>query len=105
MQWKAALGLISQDDFLAKNSDSWITARMLDQYVPEGKRVWTTEAVAEAYSKTKVLTNYYSAEGEQIQDILYSPTAGSAPTQDLRYTFPSARTHASPPPSDGGRLG
>jgi len=90
MPWKAVLGIVSQDDFLAKNSDAWITARMLDQYVPEGKRVWTTEAVAEAYSKTKVLVNYYSAEGELIQDILYSPSAGNSPTHDLRYTF-SAR--------------
>ena len=87
--WKAALGIIPQDEFLARNSDAWITARLLDQYVPDSERVWTTEAVAEAYSKTKVLTNYYSAEGERIQDILYSPAAGSAPTQDLRYTFPA----------------
>lgn len=89
MPWKAMLGIVSQDDFLAKNSDAWITARMLDQYVPEGKRVWTTEAVAEAYSKTKVLVNYYSAEGELIQDILYSPMEGATPTQELRCTFPA----------------
>src|SRR6185312_11326930 len=89
MPWKAMLGIVSQDDFLAKNSDAWITARMLDQYVPEGKRVWTTEAVAEAYSKTKVLVNYYSAEGERIQDVLYSPSADNSPTQTLRCTFPA----------------
>ncbi|HEU5022971.1 MAG TPA: glycosyltransferase family 39 protein [Bryobacteraceae bacterium] len=89
MPWKAALGIVSQDDFLAKNSEGWIVARMVDQYVPDGKRVWSTDAVAEAYSKTKVLVNYYSAEGERIQDILYSPNEGNSPTQELRYTFPS----------------
>lgn len=89
MPWKAALGIIPQDEFLAKNSDPWIVARTLDQYVPDGKRVWTTDAVAESYSKTKVLINYYSAEGERIQDILYSPKDENSPTQDLRYTFPA----------------
>ncbi len=89
MPWKAALGIVPQDEFLAKNSDAWITARMLDQYVPNGKRVWTTEAVAEAYTKANLLTYYYSAEGERIQDILYSPKEENSPTQDLRCTFPA----------------
>jgi 4-amino-4-deoxy-L-arabinose transferase-like glycosyltransferase len=89
MPWKAALAVIPQDDFLKKNSADWVTARMLDQFVPQGKRVWSTDAVAEAYSATQVLVNYYSAEGERIQDILYSPLAGDSPTRELRYTFPA----------------
>jgi hypothetical protein len=89
MPWKAALAIVSQDDFLAKNDGDWVTARMLDQYVPPGKRVWSTDAVAEAYSTTRVLVNYYSAESELIQDILYSPTYGDSPTLLLRYTFPA----------------
>jgi hypothetical protein len=92
MPWKAALGIIPQDTFLLQRSGGWVTARMLDEYVPEGKRVWSTSPVAEAYSKTDVLVNYYSAEGELIQDILTTPVKTDfQPLWNLRYTFP-ART-------------
>jgi hypothetical protein len=88
--WQAALGIVPQDTFLLKRSGSWVTARMLDQYVPRGKRVWSTSPVAEAYSTTDVLVNYYSAEGELIQDILTSAQRTDLqPTLNLRYTFPS----------------
>jgi hypothetical protein len=86
--WKAALALVPQDDFLLRVSPEWVTARMLDQFVPEGKQVWSTESIAEAYSKTKVLVNYYSAEGELIQDILHTATSPDLPpTRNLRYRF------------------
>jgi hypothetical protein len=93
--WKAALAITPQDDFLAANSTEWVVARMLDQFVPEGKRVWSTDPIAEAYAKTRVLVNYYSAEGELIQDILYAATRSDLPpTWNLRYTFaPRAIRH------------
>lgn len=86
--WKAALGIIPQDKWLLQHDGGWVTARMLDEFVPEGKRVWSTVAVAEAYSKTDVLVNYYSAEGELIQDILMTPAKPDfQPNRNLRYTF------------------
>lgn len=90
--WKAALGIVPQDRYLAQRDGEWLTARMLDEFVPEGKGVWSTSPVAESYTKTQVLVNYYSAEGEQIQDILNTPTKPDyQPLWNLRYTFP-ART-------------
>ena len=92
MPWKAALGIIPQDEWLLKNSDGWVTARMLDEFVPEGKKVWSTSPIAESYSKTEILVNYYSAEGELIQDILNTATKPIyQPLWTLRYTF-SPRT-------------
>lgn len=93
MPWKAALGIVPQDVYLAKqDGPSWVTARTLDLYVPEGKRVWSTTPVAESYSKTDVLVNYYSAEGELIQDILTTPIKDAyQPLWKLRFTF-SPRT-------------
>ncbi|HVW10862.1 MAG TPA: glycosyltransferase family 39 protein, partial [Bryobacteraceae bacterium] len=91
MPWQAAAGLVSQDSFLAQNSPEWVAARTLDQFVPAGKRVWSSSAIAEAYSTTDVLVNYYSAEGQLIQDILYSPRGVHPPTLEMRYSFP-ART-------------
>ena len=88
MPWKAALAIIPQDAYLLEHSGGWVTARMLDQFVPAGKRVWSTSPVAEAYSSTDVLVNYYSAEGELIQDILTTPVnEGYQPTWNFRYTF------------------
>ncbi len=88
MPWKAALGIIPQDQWLLERDGDWVTARMLDEFVPDGKRVWSTAPIAEAYTKTNVLVNYYSAEGELIQDILMTPANPDfQPNWILRYTF------------------
>lgn len=87
--WKAALGLIPQDRYLQDNSGGWTTARMLDEFVPPGRKVWSTTPLAESYCTTDVLVNYYSAEGELIQDILTTPVnTNYQPLWNLRYTFP-----------------
>ena len=86
--WKAALGIIPQDKYLLQRDAGWVVARMLDEYVPRGKRVWSTSPVAESYSATEVLVNYYSAEGELIQDILTTAVKPNyQPLRNLRYTF------------------
>jgi hypothetical protein len=88
MPWKAALGIVPQDIWLRQRSGGWVTARMLDQFVPPGKRVWSTSAIAEAYEQTPVLVNYYSAEGELIQDILTTPLKHDfQPLWNFRYSF------------------
>ena len=93
--WKAALGIIPQDRYLLQRDPTWVTARMLDEFVPDGKRVWSTSPVAEAYSATEVLVSYYSAEGELIQDILTTAVKPNyQPLWNFRYTFsPSTLTH------------
>ena len=92
MPWKAALGLIPQDTWLQQRSGGWTTARMLDEFVPAGKRVWSTMDVVQAYATTDVLVNYYSAEGELLEDILRTgANEGLEPLWNLRYTF-RART-------------
>jgi len=86
--WQAALGIVPQDQYLLQRDAGWVTARMLDEFVPRGKRVWSTSPVAESYAATEVLVNYYSAEGELIQDILTTATKPNfQPLWNLRYTF------------------
>jgi hypothetical protein len=86
--WKAALGIIPQDQWLIEHDGGWVTARMLDQFVPPGKRVWSTTPVAESYTHTNVLVNYYSAEGELLQDILTTAARTDfQPLWNLRYSF------------------
>jgi hypothetical protein len=93
--WEAALGIIPQDKYLLENDGAWVTARMLDEFVPPGERVWSTSPVAEAYSATDVLVNYYSAEGELVQDILDTAIKPNyQPLWNFRYTFsPRTLTH------------
>jgi hypothetical protein len=86
--WKAALGIIPQDKYLLDRNRDWVTARMLDEFVPRGKRVWSTLAIAESYSAAEVLVYYYSAESELIQDILSAAMKPNfQPLRNLRYTF------------------
>ena len=93
--WKAALGIVPQDKYLLQRDPTWVTARMLDEFVPAGKRVWSTSPVAESYSSTEVLVSYYSAEGELIQDILTTAVRPNyQPLWNFRYTFsPHTLTH------------
>jgi hypothetical protein len=92
MPWKAVLRIVPQDEFLRTRSAAWISAVTLDYYVPSGKRVWSTTAVAEAYAKTNVMTNYESAEGELIEDILsIAVRPDLAPTLNFQFTFPEKR--------------
>jgi hypothetical protein len=91
MPWKAALRIVPQDVFLGQ-SVAWISAQMLDYYVPAGKRVWSTTPVAEAYAKTDVMISYQSAEGELLEDFLTTATRDNlAPAWNLRFTFPKHR--------------
>lgn len=76
--WKAALRIIPQDDFMASRSVPWMTARMLDTDVPQGKRVVTTTPVAEGYMKTDVMVTYQSAEGDDLQDLLTGAYQGDS---------------------------
>ncbi len=89
MPWKAALGIVPQDKWLQERDGGWTTARMLDEFVPAGKRIWSTTPLAESYSTSEILVSYYSAEGELIQDILTSAfNTNYQPLWNLRYTFP-----------------
>lgn len=87
--WKAALRKTSQDEFMGAHSAPWITARMLDYFVPRGKRVLSTTPVAEGYAATDVMVTYQSGEGDLLQEVLTTATQdGLQPTWNWRFTFP-----------------
>ena len=87
--WKAALGTLLHtappDGFLGYVSPEYRLARRL----PVHGRIFSTLGVAEAYTKATVLVNYYSAEGERIEDMLLMPLRPDAqPLRVFRFTFP-----------------
>ncbi len=86
--WKAALGMIPAEKWLERNPGYRI-AEMINRNVPTGKRLWSTMPLAEAYTNPQILVYYYSAEGEEIQDILLTGyNTDLQPLWDWRFTFP-----------------
>ncbi|HEX4275400.1 MAG TPA: hypothetical protein VHZ74_08610 [Bryobacteraceae bacterium] len=86
--WRAALRIEPQDVYLRANSGLWVEAKMLDYFVPRGKRVWSTTPVGEAWANTDVMISYQSAEGELIEDMLTTAIRDDmAPTLNWRFTF------------------
>jgi hypothetical protein len=70
---RAALGLVPPEQWLTERSPLFVISRMVDQFVPAGQKVWSTMAIAEAWATSEVLVNYFSAEGELLEDILLMP--------------------------------
>ncbi len=87
--WKAALGIIPADAWLSRNP-GYRLAQSINRNVPANKRVWSDIAIAEAYTAPDILVYYYSAESEQIQDILLTGMNPELqPLWDWRFTFPA----------------
>ncbi len=85
--WKPALGIVKAENWLSRNS-GYRFAKIINAGVPAGKRVWSNVAIAEAYTVPDVLVYYYSAESQQIQDILLTGLNPELqPLQDWRFTF------------------
>ncbi|MEQ1947059.1 MAG: glycosyltransferase family 39 protein [Bryobacteraceae bacterium] len=77
---KAALRLQSEEEFLGWRQDYQI-ARMIENTVPEGGRVYTTNGLPDAYTTREILVGYEGAENALAEDILgiagfeiYSPS-------------------------------
>ena len=84
--WQAALGIVPADEWQLKYSPVWVVARMLDTFVPDGQKVWSSSPVGEAYARTDVRVSWQSAEAEVVEDILYTATRN---TFRWRYDFPA----------------
>jgi hypothetical protein len=89
--WKAALGIIPEQTWL-RRYPGYRTAETINSLVPADAKIWSDMSLPEAYLNPRVLVNYTSAEGEQIQDVLHIPIeAGMQPRWNLRFTFPARR--------------
>lgn len=87
--WKAALGIIPAQRWLARDAGYRLT-QAINRSVPADKRIWSTRAVAQSYTVPDVLVYYYSGECEQIQDILLMAAhTDLQPLWDWRFTFPA----------------
>jgi hypothetical protein len=86
--WQAALGIIPSETWLTRRYAGYRLAETINRQVPATQKLWSSFPLAEAYIQPDVLVNYYSAEGEEIQDILLTPvTEAMQPLWNLRFTF------------------
>jgi hypothetical protein len=86
--WQVALQIDSPIAFLEQRWSGYNLARKINDTVPETKVLWSTTGLPEAWMTREVLVNYYSAQGEKIEDLLQTPIIQDLqPLWQHRYTF------------------
>jgi hypothetical protein len=66
----AALRIESEDKFLSAHSPSYNEARMIEQRVPPGERVFAFSPTADAYTSRDIVVSYQAALNETLLDTL-----------------------------------
>ncbi len=69
--YKAALRLIPEQDYLQRD-DGYGQARLVEENVPPGKRVFSLGALMDAYTTREVMVGYQAAYNSVLLDIFYS---------------------------------
>jgi hypothetical protein len=86
--WRAALGIEPEDAYLKRVMPTYSLSRLLDEKVPEGKRVFAPEGVAEAYTSREVLISYQCAKCELLMDHLLTPVIEDfGPVRNVRFEW------------------
>src|SRR5262245_52559176 len=87
---RQALRIESEESYLNFRMPHYGTARMIDNLVPAGGKVFSYSGAPEAYTSRDILVAYQSAFGNVIGDILWLPLIHEAePTWRLRFRYPS----------------
>jgi hypothetical protein len=85
---RAALGIEPEESYLTSANPGYRVARLIEQDVPAGEKVFSFDQVAEAWTSREVLVGYYSADNETLRDILMSAMApGLCPERALDLHF------------------
>jgi hypothetical protein len=84
------LRIETEHDYLSFRLSSYRIARMIEEVVPPGAKVFATTNTAEAYTTREILVGYQSARGNTMQQILWSPLAAHyQPAGRMRFRFPA----------------
>ena len=87
---RAAVSLEAESDFLARRLSEYHVARMIEETVPPGHRIFSLAAVAKAYTTRDVLVYWHSADAERLGDALRVAGLWSRdPVYDLRAEWPA----------------
>jgi len=93
MPWKAALRIIPEDQYLRAHVD-YVWARMIEEQIPPGERVFVRTPVAEVYTSREVLMGYTSAFNEDLQDLYDTGWyLDQYPSKHWIYVLPAGQWH------------
>jgi hypothetical protein len=88
--WKQAIRKIPQDIYLRQNFGPYGVARMVDESVPRGAPVLTTNGLPDAYTTHEILVGFQSAYNDNLADILNAGWDESRqPTRRITFKFPA----------------
>ena len=89
LPWKQALRVDPETDFLTRTMPSYVVARMIEEFVPQGERVFVLSQVAESYTTRDILVGYQAAFNHTIGDILWAPLVDDYhPRRHILFHFP-----------------
>lgn len=84
----AALRIQKEEKYLTDFSYGYVVARMIEDFVPKGEKVFTFSGVAEAYTTRDILTAYQAGFNNNLGEFVWAGLfPDSAPTHQLTYTF------------------
>jgi hypothetical protein len=86
----AALRIEPEDAYLSRRSSGYLIDRMIEREVPPGEKVFSFDAIPEAWTTRQILIGYYSAENETLMDIFKTAMTPSLwPSRAYDFYFPS----------------
>ena len=92
---RAAFRMIPEETYLRSTLPAYAQARMIEEHVPEGRRVLALDDVATAYTSRDVLGPYHSSLSWRARDLLDVATVSSAaPTRRLSFRFADRTTRS-----------
>ena len=88
LQFRQALRLEPEDVWLSREFPPYVVARMIDQFVPAGQKVFAFGTPARAYAHREITASWESAPGEVRRDILLTPLIDDwHPTRVSEFAF------------------
>ncbi len=71
--WREALRIVPEEEWLNRRWAGYPIARMIEQFVPPGEKVFAWQRVSEAYTTREILVAYTAAFNHTLGDILWTP--------------------------------
>ncbi len=90
LPWKQAFRVDDQDGYLTRSMPGYVTARMIEQFVPPRERVFVLTQTAESYTTRDILVGYQAAFNHTVGDILWTPIVEDYhPRRHVVFRFPA----------------
>src|SRR4029077_13583615 len=84
------LRIESEESYVNFRMSSYGMARLIEQHVPPGGRVFAWGGTAESYTPREIVISYQSGFGAGIGDLLWTPLIAEVPpTWRLRFRYPA----------------